>query len=675
MYIYSTGLANNIKYLLNPDNIIDIMKNPLNWDTAISELDKYVNGRIMFSIGSKPEVYLTVTHKVSTFTFSINITYEEIYLQNGQIDFINTFINTAYDIIKYGKYIKNEYYSTYDDTNVSTLCSYAREWATHNSDFIKDVLKNPSIYKYNTISKLINIFHEFVRFVPDHFQELELDAAIAIYDMIILEQTHPYEYNKYIQNKKFRHVFKEEFMLYGADRVINVLSDIINNPEVLKSIKRYMPPDKMNAIITHSYSSPAATYNEIIHYDLIYSSRYYKFINYYLRQQYLPELEKNELIKPELNLLFQSSYDFKKVTIDESRLIKHMLYKMCNIVCQDSIDYPSVEFSNKYDYVWNQLEIRQELEKIDRGEDNVNLRFRNLDVISSPICIVDYTDLSIQIAEITYNVIIYYINHPKDVQNKTIYGTECFKYGNNWYDENGIKQNRHILESSPSSSRSSSPDPFTPNNISKLMYYKVENDKHYVYINPRFDLKIAYINDYINIKGKWKNSDLAPKKNIQHFHGYEIHKKSRFEMLQYDINTYKKIDYTTVFDKLNKVFIQNFKSYFKPLDQQILLYRIGKFKFDFYKDGDFYKSACYISTSYMTSYTEESPFTSEYDSPNMQDVYIIIANEGVSVCHVHFNSISNENEILINYGVKCTKHAEKFNSKMNRNILYVELSA
>ena len=43
MYIYSTGLANNIKYLLNPDNIIDTLDFGLVTDKTTSEIIDFGN--------------------------------------------------------------------------------------------------------------------------------------------------------------------------------------------------------------------------------------------------------------------------------------------------------------------------------------------------------------------------------------------------------------------------------------------------------------------------------------------------------------------------------------------------------------------------------------------------------------------------------------------------------
>lgn len=710
MLIKSNGLANSIQYILNMENLDDIITHQINLYEKIKLIKQPIVYRFL-------NIYFEFVY---THILSHNRISAKIEVQFNNSNFWEFYLQNSHYIMMYFIYKNNPYYKrlTYNDQIEQQLVTYIQLWPTQNFQFIQNMVDGSYNYNYNNILKFINIYHEFSwclkQMQTAYTQNVNLIDILDIYDTIILESTHPYEYESYIACKKLRTVFTEEFKLYNGERVIHILKDLFEDDiSQLHDIKRYNMPSKPNINIKSDLKSN-------VFYDIIYSSRYYKFINYYLRKVHFSD----KLIKPELYELFEFSHDIKKVNINESKLITNFL-KEYNIYYWGNIydsKYDNIKLTCRYNNrgqcntkcectYWH-FKLSTELISscivhFNNATVNIDGYEYHLIYLSSPIVpnvkFMDYKDWSTSTVEIQYCVVNGY-NH-----------SICYKFNDKWYDKDGIVNDDKLKS------------------CKKTIDYCIKYDKNrasekrcIIISEP---LHTAKISDFFDVEFS-EHSWLIPQKQITHFYGYPVKEDKNHKLLKlkddkkleddkkrqlfkreddkkrqlFKLEDDKKReadqthnvlkrdadkkhnslphvrymieeDWETEFDKVNKDFIEKFSPYFVPLDQRLLLFRIGKFELDFYKTDDpqIYKSACYISTSYMTSATENSPFESEYDEKNRQDIYVIIANPGILVCHVHFNSISNENEILINVDTKCIKRRSMYRESYDRIIVCIEL--
>jgi hypothetical protein len=111
------------------------------------------------------------------------------------------------------------------------------------------------------------------------------------------------------------------------------------------------------------------------------------------------------------------------------------------------------------------------------------------------------------------------------------------------------------------------------------------------------------------------------------------------------------IDY---FKEFSMDFVEKFDADFHPNKNKIMTFRLGMFNDDFVNvDSNTYKTACYISSSYIKENTNSIPYVSELSNP---ELIICIINPGVLICEVYNNSIADESEILIKHGVIAKNH-------------------
>ena len=110
------------------------------------------------------------------------------------------------------------------------------------------------------------------------------------------------------------------------------------------------------------------------------------------------------------------------------------------------------------------------------------------------------------------------------------------------------------------------------------------------------------------------------------------------------------IDY---FNEFNRDFIDAFDKDFYINLKKVMTFRLGKFSDDFIKHGHQYKTACYLSSSYIKEDTNHIPYVSELLNP---ELIIFIIKPGVSICEVCNNSIADESEILIKYDTNAILH-------------------
>ena len=638
MLIYSTGLANCVQYVLNKQNQDEIIAHQIDLKKMISRINHF--GKITLN-----EIIWSYQ-----FTNSITgITYKgKIDINAHDSNFIDPFLKNIDNIIKFYRFDNNPYYKKSYSPTKYEIAAYVDIWKTQNINYIEAVLNEERSCDYNTILKFINIYHElnwcknFVAegsYIPTSINSEILDVILDIYDVMLLETTVPYDYEKYLRCKELRPFFKEEFKLYDVDRLIHILPIISPDISPFKTIERYSIPYRLNYPENEKYKFC----------DSIYSSRYYKFINYYLRCTYF----RAALVKPQLHQLFEPSQNIKEVDINE-------LYLLTDFLNNCRINNTPVEYIDDIYTAhtkWSELEF-QLLDKyliINNNKAHINYNDQIYYLYSNrrhqfpTLAFGTLPDTTIDTIEIEY-----YIYE----------GSKCYKYEDNYYNEYGKVDANKLVNM-----ESINVDVYSINGQNVIGIYTL-------------DVAIIY-DDY----KRYYRAEFEPGKKIKHYYGVPIIEHTEHVLLhckpetKTETKTYTctQIDWVEPFNYINQTFISAFDNYFIDLTQRILLFRIGKFELDFYgtdetyNEKPIYKSACYISTSYMTSATSKAPFQSEYDYPKRQNIYIIIANHGISVCHLHLNSISKENEILINKDIKCIKHNRKYMQSYDREIDFIEL--
>lgn len=118
------------------------------------------------------------------------------------------------------------------------------------------------------------------------------------------------------------------------------------------------------------------------------------------------------------------------------------------------------------------------------------------------------------------------------------------------------------------------------------------------------------------------------------------------------------------FNEFSRDFVKKFDTDFHPNENKIMTFRLGMFKDDFVNvDSNTYKTACYISSSYIKENTNSIPYVSELSHP---ELIICIINPGVLICEVYNNSIADESEILIKHGV-IAKHHQTYKLEYFKN--------
>ena len=620
MLIKSSGLANNIRYILNQQNQDDIITHQIKLDEMIKPS--------MHTTYIKEDFAYFYTHTDQKFTFNI-----DFFIPSE----INNYVNNSIDIINYITHEHNPHYSPLIRIKLACICILSESWKGQMHLYINDILNKTLHYDYNIFSKLINIYHQvnWVFSKSTYSQHLinvhnplndvkTLNDILSIYDVINLDSIHPYDYATYLKCKEYRPVFKEEFKLYGIDRVINILPNI----SYLSDIEPY----KFQIID-----------KKAIEYDLIYSCQYGKFVNYYLRRKNSCQ----DLIKPALKELFDPPTG---MIIDNFSIIEKFLIKS-NIAYWGNIY--ETQYDPKYDTQYKQLYIKDNKIKIKKDKDITICIVKNNQCkvkIDKSEYILNFDNAnSIPTIEFKKNLSTLSTKSTFKISYETYEEYSCYMYNNKWYTDNGICET----------------ETETKTRTRDITYYELTGTK-YINITSFVKIESAYISDYYQKNEFIGTSEIIPKKYIKHFYGHDIIESDEHVLLKLKNDKYEQIDWDSAFDTLHQTFIDNFTQYFITLTQKILLYGIGKFDWDFYKSGDEYKSACYISTSYM-------PLEKPQDYDNCSDMYVIIANKSVKIYPIYLNSISKENEILIAPDTRCIMHGTNNDKKFNKIIHYIEL--
>jgi hypothetical protein len=471
------------------------------------------------------------------------------------------------------------------------------------------------------------------------------------------------EYNKKIhkhaddiKNIK-RDIFKYEFNLYQYGNIKTILAQIANK----------IPNIKFDKCDIHTKIIYKST-DEM----KLYSGRYYKFINYYLRKRNRIQ----SLSIPTMTDLFESDLKKQFAEDDATPMLKN---KICSHI-------PETEF--KIFENWHAFQCSPTF-----ATDNiVNTRPYTIQYLDDYTCYCYITDQQCRSVVKTINIFWDVDNKiwRKFTKNETT--TTCTNlyrgdFDNKYHDGSGniligCEFNRYINKETMKTVHTYSI--CDDNNRYTRIQYKIDthnsnfigiegNDnncaihkyivKSQIYKYLRLDLDER--SNVINLKSRDVSDNAQLKSKIFRTYNYVVYDSSLNENPKYDINN------TLI--SFNEQFIDAFRNAFMPLKKSELLFRLGNHNFDIYKDGEQYRLASYFSTSYIDTYSHTAIYTSEYSNTNL---YIILAHEGTLICPVYNNTTTKlENEILIHFDTPCTPPVEIAFTSLNENrtCIFIEL--
>lgn len=486
------------------------------------------------------------------------------------------------------------------------------------------------------------------------------------------------EYNEKIHkhadviNKIKRNIFKYEFNLYQYGNIKTILDQIANKIPNIEFAKcdihtkiRYRSTDEMK----------------------LYSGRYYKFINYYLRKIH----GIKSLSIPTISDLFESDLKKQFAEDDATPMLKN---KICSHI-------PETEF--KIFENWHTFQHSPTF-----ATDNiVNTRPYTIQYLDEYTRYCYITDKQCGSVVNTINIFWDVDNKIWRKFNKNETTTTCTNlyrgdFDNKYYDGSGniligCEFNRYTREN----------ENYIPCEFNKYInketmktvhtYSSCDDNNRYTRIKYKID---THDSNFIGIEGNDNNCaihkyivksqifiylrlDLDERLNVINLKSRDVSDNAQlkskifktYNYVAYDasLNENPKYDINKTLISFNKQFIDTFRNAFMSLDKSELLFRLGNHNFDIYKDGKQYRLASYFSTSYIDTYSHTAIYKSEYPNTNL---YIILAHEGTLICPVYNNTTTKlENEILIHFNTPCTPPVEIEFTSLNekRTCIFIEL--